>query len=156
ELHDALHDLQHGLYEQIEGAVRGFQDQGDEARQDLIDYRLTLNETYIQRVRVVAGQGSAAVGEANEILGKLEQASEKLRTGIEQGARNELLAALRYLTMVLSIRPPLIDMALYQASKTLPLRALADALGVVAREIERLNLDPQKMGQFTSGIEALR
>lgn len=155
ELHDALHDIQMGLYGEIERGIRRFREGAGAALGELGEHRSTLNDTYIKRVRAVADQQSAAVEEANNVLNTLEEASERLRIGIKQTAPKELNSALRCLTLVLTMRPAIIDGALYQASKTLPLRPIADALEVVCQEFERLSLDPEKMGQFSQGIDAL-
>jgi hypothetical protein len=156
ELHDTLHDVQLGLYDEIGGAIGRFTEQGEAAKWDLREYRSTLNDTYIRRVKaVVAGQG-AAVAEANEVLARLEQASEQLGLGIEQTSVNMLDAARRSLTKVLAIWPGRIDQALYTAARILPLRELAEALDVVCREVDELNLNPEKKVQFARGIEALQ
>jgi hypothetical protein len=156
ELHDTLHDIQMGLYERIEKAIGCITEQQEQVKEELRDYRLTLNDTYIKRVWAITGRKSVAAGEAILILAKLEQVSENLLLGIDQVAPKALQIALRCLTVVLTTRPPLIDQALFQASQTLPLRGLVSSLEVVCQEIGRLILDPEKMGQFTRGIEALQ
>jgi hypothetical protein len=156
DLHDALHEIQHRLFEVIEKAISSFAREPAQSTEDLQEYQSTLSDPYIKSVLAVVEAKQAAAEEASAVLQQLEQVSEKLRLGVQQGAQQMLNAALKCLVRVLTVRPPLIDRALHQASKMLPLHELADALGVVSQELGRTGLEADKLRRFADGIESLQ
>jgi hypothetical protein len=153
ELHDELHHLQRGCYEEIKGAIGRFQEDS-EAGENLKDYRLTLNE-FTERIRLIALRKSEAAAEAGRLQTTLANACGKLEKGLEGSDLPGLKEALKLLSRMLSTRPPLIDNSLHSTAQAMQLPELVGALQVVCEEMVNLHLDADKVSKFSVGVEAL-
>ncbi len=153
DIHDQLHDLQRGCYDQIKIAVDRIQEDS-EAADNLRDYQLTLSG-FTNRVRQIALRGSEAAGEAVSVQKVLEQAGQALQRGLGGSDVKSLREAVRALSRILSTRPPLIDTALRHAAQALELPKLVAAFQVVYDWTRTLNLDAERVQRFRAGVEAL-
>jgi len=149
DMHDLLHTLQFHCYNPIVQEARRFPDD-DMAVDNLMDYELTLQ-------RIVNDLKDAAERASFETLWTqdLVKAQEALARAIEELNAKLLKRAIWLLNRVLAIQPSQINKGLNAAARALRLPALVKAMADVSDNLARLDLDPEKVSQFETGVDAL-
>lgn len=152
DLHDLLHTLHYRCYIPIVRESRIFPDE-DIAHENLADYELTLRET-VRELRDVLARSPAMVYETTWI-NDLTQSADILRHAIEASDRHLLRRAVWFMNRVLATQPSYINANLIATARTLPLPGLLSALRRLHTLLGALELDPEKLQQFATGVTAL-
>jgi hypothetical protein len=151
-LHDLLHKLQFHCYNPIVQEARRFPDD-DVAVETLMDYELTLGQI-VNDLRDVVEQASFAETETLWMQ-DLVKAQDALGEALEKLDAKLLKRPIWHLNRVLAIQPSQINTRLNAAARALRLPALLEAMGRVSDNLARLDLDPERVGQFEAGVDAL-
>ncbi|HKH44622.1 MAG TPA: toll/interleukin-1 receptor domain-containing protein [Thermoanaerobaculia bacterium] len=153
KIHDQLHTLQLHCYDRIVQEAKRFP--GDDlAVRNLRDHETTLRGT-ITELRHIEQRVSFPAGELSWIPQYLEPALEALHTALETREPKGLGRTRSLLNRVLTLRPSEINTRLNDMARDLPLSGLIDAMTVVRDRMSSLELDPEKVRRFESGIETL-
>ncbi len=152
DLHDLLHRLQFHCYNGIVQAAMRFP--ADEmALDNLTDYALTL-EAIIDESRQVVNRPTMQKQELTWI-GDIGLTKEDLRRAIDSLDEGSLKKVIWRLNRLLAIQPSRINTLLNLAARALRLPALLSALTRVCDHITSLELEPDKVIAFQSGLQAL-
>jgi hypothetical protein len=151
-LHDLLHTLQFHCYNPIVQEATRFPDD-DMAVDNLWDYQLTL-QRIVSDLRDAAERASLPATETSWIQ-NLVRAQEALSGAIEDLNMKLLKRAIWLLNRVLAVQPSRVNTRLNTAARTLRLPALVDAMACVSDNLASLDLDPEKVGHFEAGVDAL-
>jgi hypothetical protein len=152
DIHDLLHTLQFHCYNPIVQEARHFPDD-DMATDNLMNHELTLKRI-ISGLEDVADGASLASRETLWIQ-DLARAHDVLEQAIDGEDAKRLKRAIWLLNRVLSIQPSQINARLNAAARSLRLPALVEAMTHVIDNLDRLDLDPAKVGQFRDGVDTL-
>jgi hypothetical protein len=152
DLHDILHRLQFQCYNGLTQAAPRFPDD-EMALDNLNDYALTL-EGIIAELKQIAARPSAPEQDTQWIA-EVVNAHADLSAALEKTDAQQLKRAIWRLNRLLTIQPSRINTLLNQAARTLRLPELTQALAKVSENLAALELDPEKVGQFQSGVETL-
>ena len=153
DLHDLLHHLQFHCYNGLVQAESYFPAH-ELTRDDLTDYALTL-EDIVVKLRQVAAR-SVIPKHETAWIDKVSLAKTDLGTAIETLDEKLLKRVIWNLSRLLATQPAHINTLLNHAARTLRLPALLDALARIWDNLRSLDLDPDKVSQFQTGVEALR
>jgi hypothetical protein len=152
DLHDLLHRLQFHCYNGIVQAATRFPT--DEMTLDnLTDYALTL-EGIIDELKQVSGRPAIPKQELAWIE-DVRLTKDDLRNAIDALDEKLLKKVIWRLNRLLTTQPARINTLLNLAARTLRLPALLSALTRVCNHITSLELDPDKVLAFQSGLDAL-
>jgi TIR domain len=153
ELHDLLHTLQLHGFDQIVLEAKRFPED-DRAVHNLREHETTLRGI-INDLRRVEQRASLPPGELSWIGRDLEPAIDSLHAALEAHQPRGLERTIISLRRVLAIRPSEINTRLNDAVRDLPFPALVRAMTIVCDRIRKLDLDPDEVQQFETGIETL-
>jgi hypothetical protein len=152
DIHDLLHQLQLYCYNSIVEAAKRFPD--DEMSID----NLTRYEADLERIRDglqdVAGRPKIPKQELTWIA-DVNLARDNLHSAIDSLDKDSLQKVIWRLNRLLALQPARIDTLLNLAARTLRLPALLSALTNVCDHMSSLELDPDKVLAFQSGLAAL-
>jgi len=151
-LHDLLHRLQFHCYNGVVQAATRFPDD-EMALSNLADYQLEL-EGILTELKTVAGRPALPKQETVWIV-ELNAADDELKSVLDTLDDKQLKKVIWRMNRVLANQPARINSRLNQAARTLRLPALTQALTQVCANLTSLDLDPEKVGQFQTGVEAL-
>jgi hypothetical protein len=151
DLHDLLHRIQFSCYNGIVHAAAHFQ--SEETIDILTDHILTF-ENIIDELRLVAARPSMPKQELRWI-GEAEQMKLDLRIAITSQDEKKLKNVIARLNRLLATHLARINTLLNHAARALRLPALWNALGRVCNDLTSLNLDPDNVKAFQSGVDAL-
>jgi hypothetical protein len=151
-LHDLLHDIQILCYDPLKDLVPRFL-VDDEAMEDVMRHQVTLQGT-IGELRTEAEQKTLDTMETSWIQ-DVSTAHDMLAAAIDGRDAAQLNKAIWLLHHVLAVQPDRINVALKEAARATRLPDLVAKLTGVHNYLKPLNLDPEKMGQFTRGLVAL-
>lgn len=152
DLHDLLHRLQFHCYNGLTQAAPHFPDD-EMALDNLNDYLLTL-EGIIAELKQVAARPSAPQQDIQWVE-EVTAARADLSTAIDKLDDKQLKRVIWRLNRLLTVQPSRINTLLNQAARTLRLPELTQALAKVCENLTTLDLDPEKVGQFQTGVETL-
>ena len=151
DLHDLLHRIQFSCYNGIVHAAAHFQ--SEETIDILTDHILTF-ENIIDELRLVAARPSMPKQELRWI-DEAEQIKLELRMAITSQDEKKLKNVIARLNRLLATHLARINTLLNHAARALRLPALWNALGRVCNDLNSLNLDPDNVKAFQSGVDAL-
>jgi len=152
DLHDLLHRLQFNCYNGIAYSAAQFPN-NDETIDILTDHTLTF-EGIVGELKAVASRSSTPKQEVMWI-DEAEQMKIDLDNAITSLDENKLKNVIGRLNRLLATHPARINTLLNYAARALRLPALCDALTRVCNDLTALNLDPEKVDAFQSGVDAL-
>jgi hypothetical protein len=152
DLHDLLHRLQFTCYNGIVHSALNFPN-NDESLDILTDHTLTF-EGIVSELKAVATRPSMPKQELMWIE-EAEQMKVDLQTAITTPDEKKLKNVIGRLNRLLSTHPARINTLLNYAARALRLPALCEALTRVCNDLIALNLDPDKVKTFQSGVDAL-
>lgn len=153
DLHDQLHRLDREFFNHVSLEAEGFPED-ERARRHVESSRSTLDEV-LHDLRSVAGRGTLAAEETDWIERDLAPAHADLCTALEQSEAQAFRRFLGSLRRVLMRQPSRIDDLLCGAARTLRLPDLVQAMRTVCDELRDPELDPEHVGRFEAGVEAL-
>jgi len=151
-LHDLLHTMQFHCYRPIVQEARRFPDD-DMAVDNLMDYELTF-QGIVNDLQDAVRRASLASLETSWVQ-DLDRAQEELHDALEDLDAGQLKRVIWRMNRVLAIQPSHINTRLNVTARALRLPALVEALTHVRDNLARFDLDPEKVGQFEAGVEAL-
>jgi hypothetical protein len=153
DLHDQLHRLDREFFNHVSLEAEGFP--GDErARRHVESSRSTLDEV-LHDLRSVAGRGTLAAEETDWIERDFAPAHADLCTALEQSDAQAFRRFLGSLRRVLLRQPSRIDDLLCGAARTLRLPDLVQTMRAVFDGLHDPELDPEHVGRFAAGVDAL-
>jgi hypothetical protein len=152
DLHDLLHRLQFSCYNGILHAAAHFPN-NEETLDILTDHTLTF-ENIVDELKLVASRSSMPKQELRWI-DDADQIKVDLRIAISFPDEKKLKNVIGRLNRLLATHPTRINVLLNHAARALRLRALWGALARVCNDLTSLNLDPEKVKAFQSGVDAL-
>ncbi|MGG6269088.1 hypothetical protein ACQ4M3_25450 [Leptolyngbya sp. AN03gr2] len=153
ELHDQLHTLDQ-CYRSIarDKHLKTFIEDSI-ALESLIGYHQAL-QVVIASVREIADRQIVNVSKLSW-LEKLEQAYLALQQAIDSSSIEQLQKTIWLLERVLAIQPSRINTSLNAAAGALRLPALITATATIWQQFKDGEIDPGKLSQFKSGVEAI-
>jgi hypothetical protein len=152
DLHDLLHSLQFHCYNPIVQEARRFP--GDDVAVDnLMDHEMTLQELILD-LEDVAEKATFAMTDATWIQ-DLTKARYTLVEALERLDPKPLKRVIWLLNRVLAIQPSWINTRLNATARALRLPVLVETMTQVKNKLAILDLDPDKVGQFEAGVDAL-
>jgi hypothetical protein len=152
DLHDLLHRMQFHCYNGIVQAALRFP--ADDAIDNLTDYALTLDSIAAELQQVLAR--SALPKQEISWVEDVVAARTDLTAALDGLDEKLLKKVIWRLNRLLTTQPTLINKSLNQTARVLRLPALTEALARICERLGTLELDASKVGQFETGVQALR
>ena len=153
DLHDLLHRLQFNCYNAIVYAAPHFPDD-ESTLEALTDYAQTLEDIAAELRRVAA---RPQIPKQETVwIDDVDLAKADLASAIGASDEKLLKRVIWRLNRLLSTRPARINTLLNYTAQGLRLPALTNALARIWDYLMSLDLDPHKVGQFQTGVDALR
>lgn len=151
-LHDQLHTLQVKCYDPLINELKRTQDIN---RESILKY--------VDDFRLIVEQLNAIISKLNietydsGWITKLSQAQVLMKIGAnpEEFDLGQIVKAAEETNNILSVHPTAINSRLMGAVDGLKLQRLKDAMGKVAQQIARFNVDQEKVKGFITGIDSL-
>ena len=152
DLHDLLHRLQFSCYNGIVQEAAHFP-HGEDTLDILTNHMLNL-ENILDELKMVASRSSMPKPELRWI-DEVEQMDADLRAAIDGQDEKKLRNVIARMNRLLATHPARINALLNHAAGALRLPALWSALRRVCNDLNSVNLDPEKVKAFQTGVDAL-
>jgi hypothetical protein len=152
DIHDLLHQLQFSCYNGILHEATHFPDE-EESLDILTDHMLNL-ENIIDKLKLVASRSGMPKIELRWI-DEAEKMENDLNTTISTLDGKKLRNIIGRMNRLLSTHPTRINTLLNHAARDLRLPDLWNALVRICKELNSLNLDPEKVDALQSGVAEL-
>lgn len=153
DLHDLLHKLQFRCYNVILQEAPRFP-ADDLALDNLLNYEVTLQDIVLD-LGNVAERGVIPASELSWI-DDVDRAAKKLHEAVTRVDPDALKQTIWLLKRIIALQPSSINQRLNAAARALRLDALVEALTMIDTTLHDLHVEPDKVAQFTAGVEALR